>query len=289
MVGTGAIGVEFANYYAHLGCEVTMVEIADRILIAEDSEISTMAEKFFTEKGITIHKQTTVSTLKAGKSNVSASLKSIKTGKETEHKFDRVIMAVGVVGNTENIGLEHVGVKHEKNQIATNGYMQTNINNIYAIGDVCGAPWLAHKASHEGVIAADHIAGKSVTPMIKSNIPGCTYTSPQIASIGITEDKAKEQKLNYKVGRFPFAANGKAIAMGEEQGLVKVIFDKATGELLGAHMIGAEVTEMIQGFAITKTVEATDVDLKHTIFPHPTLSEMMHEASLDSDDAAIHC
>lgn len=287
VIGSGAIGIEFAGFYQAMGASVTVVEALDRVVPAEDHEISTLARKAFEKKGIQIHTGAKVLSLKEDKGQVEA---QIDTGKGVEtHIFDKALLAVGVVGNTENLGLEKTKVKVVKNQIETNEWLETGESGIYAIGDVAGAPWLAHKASHEGVLVADKIAGvKGLHPLDKTRIPGCTYCSPQIASIGMTEEKAKEKGLTIKVGRFPFMANGKALALGEPEGLVKTIFDATTGELLGAHMIGAEVTELIQGFSIAKAGELTEAELMHTIFPHPTLSEMMHESVLDAYGQAIH-
>ena len=288
VVGSGAIGVEFASFYRNMGAEVTIVEVAERILPVEDDEISKIAQKAFEKQGIKIITGAQVTKLDKGKNDVTA---TVKKGDKTETiKVDRVIMAVGIVGNTENLGLEKTKVKVEKNQIQTGPYCETAEKGVYAIGDVAGAPWLAHKASHEGVICVEKIAGlKNVHPLKKENIPGCTYSFPQIASIGLTERACKEKNLKVKIGRFVPMGNGKAIAMGEEEfGLIKTIFDEKTGELLGAHMIGAEVTEMIQGYAIGKTCEATEQEFMHTIFPHPTMSEMMHEAVLDAYGQVIH-
>lgn len=288
VVGSGAIGIEFASFYRGLGADVTVVEIMDRVMPVEDEEISVLARKAFEKQGMKIHTGAKVSELKKGKDNVTATIEH-KDGKKESLTVDRVILAVGIVGNTENLGLEGTKVKVEKNQIVTDDYCRTGEPGVYAIGDVAGAPWLAHKASHEGVICVDKIAGqKDVHPMKKENIPGCTYCYPQVASVGLTEAKAKEKGLKIKVGRFPFLANGKAIALGEPEGLIKTIFDEKTGELLGAHMIGAEVTEMIQGFVIGKTLETTEAELMHTIFPHPTLSEMMHESVLSAFGKALH-
>jgi len=286
VVGSGAIGVEFASFYNALGVDVTVVEVLDRILPQEDAEISKIAAKSFTAQGIKILTQTQVKALKKGK-EVEATLEDAK-GKQQTLKAEKVIMAVGVVGNTDGMGLENLNIQIERSQILTNGYGQTQEGGIYAVGDVAGVPWLAHKASHEAIICVENIAGKKVKPIKLDNIPGCTYTSPQIASVGLTEDACKQQGKDIKVGRFPFMANGKAIAAGKTEGLIKTIFDKNTGELLGAHMIGAEVTELIQGFVIAKTLEATEEDLMHTIFPHPTLSEMIHESVLDADGEALH-
>ncbi len=288
VVGSGAIGTEFASFYNDLGVEVTLVEVVDRILPVEDEEISALARKQFEKQGIKIMTGASVTRLDKSKDNVKATIKGAD-GKEEQQVFDRAIMAVGIVGNIEDIGLENTKVKTEKGQIVTNEWLETGEPGVYAIGDVAGAPWLAHKASHEGVICVEKIAGqKDVHPLNKKNIPGCTYSHPQIASIGLTEKAAKEAGYDLKVGRFPFIGNGKAIALGEPEGLVKTIFDAKTGELLGAHMVGAEVTELIQGYAIGKTLETTEAELMHTIFPHPTLSEMMHESVLDAYGKVIH-
>jgi dihydrolipoamide dehydrogenase len=286
VVGSGAIGVEFASFYAALGTKVTIVEIQDRILPVEDQEISTLARKQFENKGIKIWTNAAVQELKDTGGTLEAIIKT-PSGEE-RHSFDRAIVAVGVIGNTEGLGLEQTRVKTIKNQIEVNEWCQTHEPGIYAIGDVAGAPWLAHKASHEGVMVADKIAGLPTHPLKKHHVPGCTYSHPQIASIGLTEAAAKAQGLEVKIGRFPFIGNGKAIALGEPEGLMKTIFDAKTGELLGAHLIGAEVTEMIQGFAIAMTAELTEAELMATIFPHPTLSEMMHESTLDAYGKAIH-
>lgn len=287
VVGSGAIGIEFASFYKTLGAEVTVVEVMDRVLPVEDEDISKFAHKAFEKQGMSIRTGTTVTKLDKGKGNVTATLKT-KDGKEEKLTVERVIMAVGIVGNSENLGLEGTKVKIERGHILTDEYMRTHEAGIYAIGDVTGAPWLAHKASHEAIICVEAIAGKHPHPMKKENIPGCTYCHPQVASVGLTEKAAKEKGYELKVGRFPFMGNGKAVALGEPEGLVKTIFDAKTGELLGAHMVGAEVTEMIQGFVLAKTMEATEEDLMHTIFPHPTLSEMMHESVLDAYGRVIH-
>lgn len=288
VVGSGAIGIEFASFYRNMGAEVTVVEVVDKILSVEDDEISAFAHKQFEKQGMKILTSAKVTKLDKGKDNVTVHI-DVK-GKVEKITVDRVIMAVGIVGNTDNIGLENVkAVQLDRGHIVTDGYMKTGETGVYAIGDVTGAPWLAHKASHEGVICVEKIAGKNdVHPIEKTNIPGCTYCMPQIASVGLTEKAAKEQGYKVKVGRFPFIGNGKAIALGEAEGMVKTIFDEKTGELLGAHMIGAEVTEMIQGYGIAKTLETTEEDLMHTIFAHPTLSEMMHESVLDAYGKAIH-
>lgn len=287
IVGSGAIGIEFASFYRAMGAKVTVIEVLDRILPAEDEEISQLARKQFEKQGIEFVTNATVKSL--DKKSDQVTLTYEQQGKKQTLTVARVIMAVGIVGNTEGIGLEKTKVKLEKGHIATNGFMVTEEPGIYAIGDVTGAPWLAHKASHEAVICVEHIAGVAgVHPIKRENIPGCTYSHPQIASVGLTEKKAKEAGYTVKVGRFPFIGNGKAIALGEPEGMVKTIFDAKTGELLGAHMVGAEVTEMIQGYVITKTMEGTELDLMHTIFPHPTISETMHEAVLDAFGKVIH-
>lgn len=293
VIGSGAIGSEFASFYRNMGAEVTLVEMAENILPVEDEEISKLARKSFEKQGIKIHTSAALKSLKKGKGEVIAAVEI--AGKIEEIKAEKAIMAVGIVANIENIGLEKTKVKVEKGRIEVNGYLETAESNIFAIGDVVGAPWLAHKASHEGSIAAEKIASKlgkfdakKIHAIKKDNIPGCTYAMPQIASVGITEKKAKELGKKIKVGRFPYLANGKAIAAGESEGLIKVIFDEKSGELLGAHLIGAEVTEMIQGFVIAKQAELTEEDLMHTIFAHPTMSEMMHEAVLDAYGKVIH-
>jgi dihydrolipoamide dehydrogenase len=293
VVGSGAIGSEFASFYRNMGTEVTLVEMAENILPVEDEEISKLARKSFEKQGIKILTSASLKALKVGKGEVVANIEI--AGKVEEIKAEKVIMAVGIVANVENLGLEKTKIKVDKGRIETNGYMETAEAHIFAIGDVAGAPWLAHKASHEGIVASEKIASKmgkydakKVHPIKKENIPGCTYSMPQIASLGLTEKKALELGKKIKIGRFPYLANGKAIAMGETEGLIKVIFDEKTGELLGAHLIGAEVTEMIQGFVIAKQAELTEEDLMHTIFPHPTMSEMMHEAVLDAYGKVIH-
>ncbi|HEY5048759.1 MAG TPA: dihydrolipoyl dehydrogenase [Rhizomicrobium sp.] len=288
VVGSGAIGIEFASFYRTLGSEVTVVEVLDRILPVEDGEISQLATRAFTKQGMKIKTATTVTKLEKGKDNVTATLKT-RDGKTETLITDRVILAIGIVGNVENIGLEQAGVKVEKTHVMTNQWGETGVAGIFAVGDLVGPPWLAHKGMHEGVIVAERIAGvKGVHPLDTSKVPGCTYSWPQIASVGYTEASAKASGRKIKVGRFPFIGNGKAIALGDSEGLVKTVFDTDTGELLGAHMIGAEVTELIQGYAIARTLEATDADLAATIFPHPTLSEMMHESVLEADKRALH-
>ena len=287
VVGSGAIGIEFASFFRTLGAEVTVVEVMDRILPVEDEEISKFAQKAFEKQGMKIHTATTVKALKKGKDNVTVTLEA--GGKTTEVTVDRVILAVGIVGNVENLGLEGTKVKVEKTHIVVDKWSATGEPGVYAIGDLTGPPWLAHKASHEGVICVEKIAGqKDVHPLDVKNIPGCTYCHPQVASVGMTEKAAKDKGLSVKVGRFPFMGNGKAIALGEPEGLVKTIFDAKTGELLGAHMVGAEVTEMIQGYVVARQMEGTELDLMHTVFPHPTLSEMMHESVLDAFGKVIH-
>lgn len=287
VVGSGAIGIEFASFYRTLGAEVTVVEIMDRVMPVEDKEISDFARKQFEKQGMRILTGAKVAKLDKGAKTVKV---TVEKGNKTEViEVEKVIAAVGIVPNVENIGLEKTKIKQDRGHIVTDGYSKTDEPGVYAIGDVAGAPWLAHKASHEGIICVEKIAGlNTVHPLKKSNIPGCTYCAPQVASVGLTEAKAKEQGYDIKVGRFPFVGNGKAIALGEPEGLVKTIFDNKTGELLGAHMVGAEVTEMIQGFVIGKTMEAVEEDFMHTIFPHPTLSEMMHESVLDAYGKAVH-
>jgi len=287
VVGSGAIGMEFASFYSDLGAEVTVVEVMDRILPVEDAEISGLARKAFEKQGMTIHTGATVDSLKAGKNNVSADIE-LADGKTEKITADRAVLAVGIVGNVEDIGLEGTKITVEKTHIVTNEWGETGEPGVYAIGDLTGPPWLAHKASHEGVVCVEHIAGLDAHPLDISNIPGCTYCRPQVASVGLTEEKAKEAGREVKVGKFPLIGNGKAIALGDPDGLVKTIFDAKTGELLGAHMIGPEVTEQIQGYVIAKTGEMTEAELMHTVFPHPTLSEAMHESVLDAYGKAIH-
>jgi len=281
VVGSGAIGIEFASFYRTFGADVTVVEILPQILPAEDAEISAFARKQFEKQGIKILTGAKVTKLDKAADSVTA---TIDTGKGSTQTLtaERVISAVGVVGNIENLGLEKLGVKTERGAIVIDALNRTNVPGIYAIGDVAGAPLLAHKAEHEGVICVEAIKGLKPHPMDKRLIPGCTYCAPQIASVGLTEQAAKENKYDIRVGRFPFVGNGKAIALGEDQGLVKVIFDKKTGALLGAHMVGAEVTELIQGYVVAMNLETTEEELMHTVFPHPTLSEMMKEAVLDA-------
>jgi len=281
VVGSGAIGIEFASFYRTLGAEVTVVEILPQILPAEDAEIAAFARKSFEKQGIKIYTGAKVTKLEKQSDGVTATIDD-GTGTTRTLAVERVISAVGVVGNIENIGLEKLGVKTERGAVVIDGVGRTNVPGIYAIGDVAGPPLLAHKAEHEGIICVEAIKGLDPHPIDKRLIPGCTYCSPQIASVGLTEQAAKEQKRDIRVGRFPFVGNGKAIALGEDQGLVKVIFDKSTGQLLGAHMVGAEVTELIQGYVVAMNLETTEEELMHTVFPHPTLSEMMKEAVLDA-------
>ena len=287
VVGSGAIGIEFASFYRNMGAEVTVVEIMDRILAAEDEEISAFARKAFEKQGMTILTGARLGGVRKGENDVTVAIEH--AGKTTEQIFDRVISAVGIVGNVEDLGLEGTGVVVERTHVLIDEFCRTGEPGVYAIGDIAGAPWLAHKASHEGVVCVEAIAGlPDVHPIDWSNIPGCTYCRPQVASVGWTEARAKQEGREVRVGRFPFVGNGKAIAMGEPEGMVKVVFDRASGELLGAHMIGAEVTEMIQGYAIARTLESTETELMHTVFPHPTVSETMHEAVLDAWGRAIH-
>jgi len=289
VIGSGAIGVEFASFYSDMGAQVTIVEMLDRILPVEDAEVSDFMTKALTKQKMTIMTSASVSKIETTGKGVKATIKA-KDGKESVEEFSHVIVAVGIVPNVENIGLEELGVKPDKRfHIEVDAYGRTNVEGIWAIGDVTGPPWLAHKASHEGVVAAEAIAGyKGVHPMDKGNIPGCTYSRPQVASVGMTEAQAKEAGRKVKVGKFPFIGNGKAIALGEAEGFIKTVFDEATGELLGAHMIGAEVTELIQGYVVGRQLETTEAELMHTVFPHPTLSEMMHESVLGAYGRALH-
>jgi dihydrolipoamide dehydrogenase len=287
VVGSGAIGIEFASFYRSLGAEVTVAEILDRVLPVEDDEISALARKAFEKQGMSIHTSTTVKALKRAADSVTATLEG--GGKTWDVTVDRVILAVGIVGNLEGCGLEGTRVKVEKSHIVIDEWCRTGEPGVYAIGDVVGPPWLAHKASHEGIICIEKIAGLAgVHPLDTTRIPGCTYSRPQVASVGLTEKAARERGHEVKVGRFPFIGNGKAIALGEPEGMVKTVFDAKTGELLGAHMVGAEVTELIQGYGVAKTLETTEAELMHTVFPHPTLSEMMHESVLDAYGRAVH-
>jgi len=292
VVGSGAIGIEFASFFRDLGAEVTVVEVMDRVLPVEDEDISAFARKAFEKRGMKIHTGATVKGLKTGKDNVTATIElKDKDGKTKTESLtvDRVILAVGIVGNVENLGLEGTKVKVDRTHVTVDGYGQTGEPGVYAIGDLTGPPWLAHKASHEGVVCVEKIAGvPNVHPFKTDNIPGCTYCRPQVASVGLTEKAAKDKGFQVKVGRFPFLGNGKAVAMGEPDGLVKTVFDAKTGALLGAHMIGAEVTEMIQGYVIARQLETTEAELMETVFPHPTISEVMHEGVLDAFGRVIH-
>ena len=287
VIGSGAIGMEFASFYNTLGAETTVVEVMDRILPAEDEEISALARKRFEKQGMTILPQAIVKGLERGADAVAATVES--EGEATTREFDAVISAVGIVGNVEGLGLEEAGVGVDRGHVVTDEFCRTGVEGLYAIGDVAGAPWLAHKASHEGVMVAELIAGANdVHPVDPASIAGCTYCHPQVASVGLTEREAREAGREIRVGRFPFVGNGKAIALGEQEGLVKTVFDAETGELLGAHMIGAEVTELIQGYVVGRQLETTEEDLMASVFPHPTLSEAMHESVLDAYGRAIH-
>jgi dihydrolipoamide dehydrogenase len=287
VVGSGAIGMEFASFYRDLGAEVTVVEVLDRVLPVEDAEISVFVRKAFEKQGMKIMTGATVKSLKKGANNVTATIDA--AGKASEITVDRVILAIGIVGNVEDLGLEGTKVKVEKAHVVIDEWCATGEPSVYAIGDLVGPPWLAHKASHEGVVCVEKIAGvKDVHPLDAGNVPGCTYCRPQVASVGLTEAAAKEKGYEVKVGRFPFIGNGKAIAMGEPEGMAKTVFDAKTGALLGAHMVGSEVTEMIQGYAVARTLETTEAELMHTIYPHPTISEAMHEAVLAAYGRVIH-
>ncbi len=285
VIGSGAIGIEFASFYNTFGAETTVVEVMERILPVEDAEIAALAKKQFVKQGMTILEGAMVKKLDRAKGKVTAHIAI--NGKVEKREFDTVISAVGIVGNVEGLGLEAAGVKEDRSHIVTDEFCKA-APGIYAIGDIAAPPWLAHKASHEGVMVADIIAGKHAHPVKPDSIAGCTYCTPQIASVGLTEAQAIEKGLKIKVGRFPFMANGKAIALGEPEGMIKTIFDAQTGELLGAHMVGAEVTELIQGYVIGRQLETTEQELMQTVFPHPTLSEMMHESVLDAYGAALH-
>jgi dihydrolipoamide dehydrogenase len=287
VIGSGAIGIEFASFYNTLGAETTVVEVMDRILPVEDEEISAFAKKSFEKQGMKIMSKAMVKKLDRADDKVTAHVEV--GGKVEMHEFDTVISAVGIVANTENLGLEALGVKMDRSFAVTDEFCRTAVDGLFVIGDATNGPWLAHKASHEGVMVAELIAGKNkVHPVAPENIAGCTYCHPQVASVGLTEAKAKEKGHSVRVGRFPFIGNGKAIALGEPEGMIKTVFDAKTGELLGAHMIGAEVTELIQGYIVGKKLETTEEDLMETVFPHPTLSEMMHESVLDAYDRVIH-
>ena len=286
-IGSGAIGIEFASFYNDMGAEVTVVEMLDRIVPVEDADVSIFLEKALTKQGMTIMTGAGVESLKATATGVSAAIKG-KDGKVIASEFTHCIVAIGIVPNTENIGLEALGVEMDRGFLKTDSNCRTNVPGLWAIGDITAPPWLAHKASHEGVIAAETIAGGHPVAMDPRNIPGCTYCHPQVASVGLTEAKAKEAGYDVKVGNFPFLGNGKAIALGEAEGFIKTVFDAKTGELLGAHMVGAEVTELIQGYTIGKTAELVEADFMHTVFPHPTLSEMMHESVLGAYGKMLH-
>ena len=286
VIGSGAIGIEFASFYNTLGADTTVVEVMDRVLPVEDAEISAFAKKQFVKQGMKIIEKAMVKKLDRAKGKVTA---HIETGGKVEtQEFDTVISAVGIVGNVEGLGLEALGVQIDRTHVVVDEYCRTGVEGLYAIGDIAGAPWLAHKASHEGVMVAEMIAGQKPHAVRPESIAGCTYCHPQVASVGYTEAKAKELGYDVKVGRFPFVGNGKAIALGEPEGMVKTVFDAKTGELLGAHMVGAEVTELIQGYVVGRQLETTEEDLMQTVFPHPTLSEMMHESVLDAYGRAIH-
>ncbi len=286
VIGSGAIGIEFASFFNTLGADTTVVEVMDRVLPVEDAEISAFAKKAFLKQGMKILEKTTVKKLDRSPGKVVAHLESA-SGTVTQ-EFDTVISAVGIIGNVEDLGLEALGVKIDRTHVVTDEFCRTGVEGLYAIGDIVGAPWLAHKASHEGVMVAELIGGGHPHPIKPNSIAGCTYCHPQVASVGLTEARAKEAGYDIKVGRFPFIGNGKAIALGESEGMIKTIFDAKTGEMLGAHMIGAEVTELIQGYVVGRQLETTEEDLMNTIFPHPTLSEMMHEAVLDAYGRALH-
>jgi len=286
VIGSGAIGIEFASFFNTLGADTTVVEVMDRVLPVEDAEISAFAKKAFVKQGMKILEKTTVKKLDRSAGKVVPHLEDANG--TTTAEFDTVISAVGIVGNVEGLGLEALGVKIDRTHVVTDEFCRTGVAGLYAIGDIAGAPWLAHKASHEGVMVAELIAGGHPHPIKPGSIAGCTYCHPQVASVGMTEQKAKDAGFEIKVGRFPFIGNGKAIALGEAEGFIKTIFDAKTGELLGAHMIGAEVTELIQGYVIGRQLETTEEDLMNTVFPHPTLSEMMHESVLDAYGRALH-
>ena len=286
VIGSGAIGIEFASFYNTMGADTTVVEVMDRVLPVEDEEISKFAKKQFVKQGMKIMEKSMVKQLDRAKGKVTAHIET--GGKVEKHEFDTVISAVGIVGNVEGLGLEGLGVKIDRTHVVTDEYCRTGVDGLYAIGDIAGAPWLAHKASHEDVMVAELIAGKHPHPVKPESIAGCTYCHPQVASVGFTEAQAKEKGYDIKVGRFPFIGNGKAIALGEPEGMIKTVFDAKTGELLGAHMVGAEVTELIQGYVVGRQLETTEEDLMHTVFPHPTLSEMMHESVLDAYGQVIH-
>ncbi|EBA03288.1 dihydrolipoamide dehydrogenase [Rhodobacteraceae bacterium HTCC2150] len=286
VIGSGAIGIEFASFYNTMGADTTVVEVMDRVLPVEDKDISAFAKKSFVKQGMKIMEKAMVKKLDRAKDKVTAHIEV--GGKVEKHDFDTVISAVGIVGNCEDLGLEKLGVEIDRTHVVTDQYCRTKVDGLFAIGDIAGAPWLAHKASHEGVMVAELIAGKHPHPVKPESIAGCTYCHPQVASVGYSEAKAKELGHTVKVGKFPFMGNGKAVAMGEAEGMVKTVFDAKTGELLGAHMVGAEVTEMIQGFVVARGLETTEEDLMNTVFPHPTMSEMMHESVLAAYERALH-
>ena len=286
VIGSGAIGIEFASFFNTLGADTTVVEVMDRILPVEDAEISAFAKKQFVKQGMKILEKAVVKKLDRAAGKVTAHIET--GGKVEKQEFDTVISAVGIVGNVENLGLEALGVKIDRTHVVVDEFCRTGVDGLYAIGDIAGAPWLAHKASHEGVMVAELIAGQHAHPVRPESIAGCTYCHPQVASVGLTEEKAKAAGVDIKVGRFPFIGNGKAIALGEPEGMIKTVFDAKTGELLGAHMVGAEVTELIQGYVVGRALETTEEELMQTVFPHPTLSEMMHESVLDAYGRAIH-
>jgi dihydrolipoamide dehydrogenase len=287
VIGSGAIGIEFASFFNTMGSETTVVEVMDRILPVEDAEIAAFAKKQFVKQGMTILEKASVKQLDR-RPGVGVTAHIETGGKVETRDYDTVISAVGIVGNVENLGLEAIGVKVDRTHVVTDEFCRTGVSGVYAIGDVAGAPWLAHKASHEGVMVAELIAGGHPHPIKPNSIAGCTYCHPQVASVGLTEEKAKAAGHAVKVGRFPFIGNGKAIALGESEGMIKTVFDAKTGEMLGAHMVGAEVTELIQGYVVGRTLETTEAELMETVFPHPTLSEMMHEAVLDAYGRALH-
>ncbi|MCB2129044.1 MAG: dihydrolipoyl dehydrogenase [Rhodobacteraceae bacterium] len=286
VIGSGAIGIEFASFFNTLGANTTVVEVMDRVLPVEDAEISAFAKKSFAKQGMKIMEKAMVKHLDRANGKVTAHIEV--GGKVEKQEFDTVISAVGIVGNVEGLGLEALGIKIDRTHVVTDAHCRTGVDGLWAIGDIAGAPWLAHKASHEGVMVAELIAGLHAHSVQPESIPGCTYCHPQVASVGLSEAKAKEQGYDIKVGRFPFIGNGKAVAMGDTEGMIKTVFDAKTGDLLGAHMVGPEVTEMIQGYVVGKTLETTEEDLMHSIFPHPTISESMHEAVLDAYGRAIH-
>jgi len=287
VIGSGAIGVEFASFYNDMGADVTLVEMLPRILPVEDEEVSAFMDKALKKQGINILTGAGVEKIESGAKSVKATIKG-QDGKTTTEEYSHVIVAIGIVPNTEEIGLDKLGIETDRGHIKVDGYARTNVEGIYAIGDVTGAPWLAHKASHEGVVCVEAIAGLKPHPFKTWNIPGCTYSRPQVASVGLTEAKAREAGHEVKVGKFPFIGNGKAIALGEAEGFVKTVFDAKSGELLGAHMVGAEVTELIQGYVVARQLETTEAELMETVFAHPTLSEMMHESVLSAYDRALH-